>query len=112
MGRTAEEKRQRCCQRRGECAWTTQTAQGRASIGLRLRQEGYQPGLNRLRSRRLHATCPGEQHLQSGNQGIFGLPGQWGFASTSQSLLQRALAGMSPEPRRDAEGLDDGCFWY
>src|SRR5262249_39450494 len=116
MGRTAEERRQRYCQRplkrRGKRAGTTQTAQGRASIGLRLRQEGHQPGSNRFRRRCLHTTCPGEQHLQSSNQSILGLPGQWYFVGTPQGLLQRALSGMSPEPRRDVEGLDDWCLWY
>ena len=38
--------------------------------------------------------------------------GEWGFAGTPQSLLQRPLSGMGPEPRRYTEGLDGWCFWY
>ena len=116
MGRTAEETRQRRCQRplkRGrERVGTTQTAQGRASRGLRLCQERHQPGSNRLRSRRLLTARPGEQHLQSGDQGIVCLPERWGFAGTPQSLLQRPLSGAGPKPRRYTEGLDGWHFWH
>ena len=35
-----------------------------------------------------------------------------GLSGTPQSLLQRALSGLSPEPRRYTEGLDGGSFWH